>query len=126
MLWPQLRRPLVDLSVRLAPLASRSFASQKHKKLIKMAKGYRGRGKNVYSVALQRVQKALQYAYRDRRVKKREVRKTWIERLNAATRQHGLPCVTPCRPTCYCPSPHAPCLPGTRISYLGSRGRAST
>ena len=53
---------------------ARGFASRKHKKLIKMAKGYRGRANSVYSVALQRVTKALQYAYRDRKVKKREFR----------------------------------------------------
>ena len=68
----------------------RGLATRKHKKLIKMAKGYRNRAKNVYSVALQRVHKALQYAYRDRKVKKREFRKTWIERINAAGRQHGI------------------------------------
>lgn len=69
---------------------ARTFASVKHKKLLKMAKGYRGRANSCYTVALQRVQKALQYAYRDRKVKKREFRTVWITRLNAASRQHGL------------------------------------
>ena len=68
----------------------RTFATRKHKKLIKMAKGYRGRANSCYTVALQRVNKALTYAYRDRKVKKRDFRKTWIERLNAASRQHGM------------------------------------
>jgi large subunit ribosomal protein L20 len=71
--------------------AVRGMASKKHKNLLKMAKGYRGRAKNCYSVAVQRVQKALQYAYRDRKQRKRDFRKLWITRLNAAGRQHGVP-----------------------------------
>ncbi|MBL6664776.1 MAG: 50S ribosomal protein L20 [Rickettsiales bacterium] len=62
----------------------------RHKKIIKMAKGYRGRAKNCFRVAIQRVEKALQYAYRDRRTKKRDLRALWIQRINAATRQHNL------------------------------------
>jgi len=62
----------------------------RHKKVIKLAKGYRGRSKNCYRIALQRVEKALQYAYRDRRAKKREFRALWIQRINAATREHGI------------------------------------
>lgn len=62
----------------------------RHKKIIKMAKGYRGRAKNCYRIALQRVEKALQYAYRDRRNKKRDFRGLWIQRINAAVREHGL------------------------------------
>ena len=69
---------------------ARGFASQKHKKMLKLSKGYRGRANSAYSVALQRVQKAMQYAYRDRRTRKREYRKEWIIRINAATRQHGM------------------------------------
>lgn len=65
-------------------------AHNRHKKIIAMAKGYRGRSKNCYTVALRRVEKALQYAYRDRRVKKRNFRALWIQRINAATRIHGL------------------------------------
>ena len=61
-----------------------------HKKVIKQAKGYRGRGKNVYRVAVQRVEKALQYAYRDRRNRKRDFRALWIQRINAAARAEGL------------------------------------
>jgi large subunit ribosomal protein L20 len=62
----------------------------RHKKIIKMAKGYQGRAKNCYRIALQRVEKALQYAYRDRRTKKRDFRGLWIQRINAAVRNHGL------------------------------------
>jgi large subunit ribosomal protein L20 len=62
----------------------------RHKKIIKLAKGYRGRSKNCFRIALQRVEKALQYAYRDRRTRKRDFRSLWIQRINAAARQHGL------------------------------------
>jgi large subunit ribosomal protein L20 len=62
----------------------------RHKKIIKMAKGYRGRAGNCFRVAVERVEKALQYAYRDRRNKKRDIRALWIQRINAAVREHGL------------------------------------
>ena len=62
----------------------------RHKKIIKMAKGYRGRSKNCFRIALQRVEKALQYAYRDRRNKKRDFRGLWIQRINAGARELGL------------------------------------
>jgi large subunit ribosomal protein L20 len=62
----------------------------RHKKIIKQAKGYQGRGRNVYRVAIERVEKALQYAYRDRRVRKRTFRALWIQRINAGAREHGL------------------------------------
>ncbi|MDX1423568.1 MAG: 50S ribosomal protein L20 [Kiloniellales bacterium] len=62
----------------------------RHKKVIKQAKGYQGRGRNAYRVAIERVEKALQYAYRDRRVKKRNFRALWIQRINAGAREHGL------------------------------------
>ena len=55
-----------------------------------MAKGYRGRNKNVFRVAVEKVEKALQYAYRDRRTKKRNFRALWIQRINAATRLHDM------------------------------------
>ena len=55
-----------------------------------MAKGFRGRNKNVFRVAVEKVEKALQYAYRDRRAKKRNFRALWIQRINAATRLHDL------------------------------------
>jgi large subunit ribosomal protein L20 len=65
-------------------------AHARHKKIIKMAKGYRGRSKNCFRIAVQKVEKALQYAYRDRRNKKRDVRALWIQRINAAVRELGM------------------------------------
>ena len=65
-------------------------ARARHKKVVELAKGYRGRGKNVYRVAVERVEKGLQYAYRDRRAKKRNFRSLWIQRINAGARLHGL------------------------------------
>ncbi len=65
-------------------------AHARHKKVIKAAKGYRGRRKNCFRVATQAVDKARQYAYRDRRVRKREFRRLWIARINAAARMNGL------------------------------------
>jgi large subunit ribosomal protein L20 len=65
-------------------------AHARHKSVISQAKGYRGRRKNVYRVATQAVTKAGQYAYRDRRQKKRQFRALWIARINAAARVHGL------------------------------------
>ena len=62
----------------------------KHKKIIKQAKGYFGTRKSNYRTAKDAVQKGLQYAYRDRRQKKRVFRKLWIARINAATRLNGL------------------------------------
>ena len=65
-------------------------AHARHKKVIKQAKGYRGRRKNVYRVAKQAVMRAGQYAYRDRRQRKRQFRALWIVRINAAARECGL------------------------------------
>lgn len=62
----------------------------KHNKVLKQAKGFRGRRKNTIRVAKQAVDKSLQYAYRDRRAKKRNFRSLWIQRINAAAREHGL------------------------------------
>jgi len=62
----------------------------RHSKVIKAAKGYYGRRKNTIRVAKQAVDKARQYAYRDRRVRKREFRALWIQRINAAARLHGM------------------------------------
>ena len=62
----------------------------RHRKILKMAKGYRGRASTCYRVAIERVEHGLQYAYRDRRNKKREFRGLWIQRINAAAREHGL------------------------------------
>ncbi len=66
------------------------IASARHKKILDMAKGYRGRNKNVFRVAVEKVEKGLQYAYRDRRAKKRSFRALWIQRINAATRLHDM------------------------------------
>ena len=65
-------------------------ARARHKKVLALAKGYRGRRGNVYRIAKQAVMRAGQYAYRDRRTKKRVFRALWITRINAATREHGL------------------------------------
>lgn len=62
----------------------------RHKKIIKMASGYFGRRKNCYRTAIQAVEKGLQYAYRDRRTRKRNFRALWIQRINAAARELGL------------------------------------
>ena len=62
----------------------------RHKKVVALAKGYRGRSKNCFRLAINRVEKGLQYAYRDRRVKKRNFRSLWIQRINAAAREQGL------------------------------------
>lgn len=62
----------------------------RHKKILKMAKGYRGRSSTCFRVAVQKVEKALQYAYRDRRNKKRDFRGLWIQRINAAVRDLGM------------------------------------
>jgi large subunit ribosomal protein L20 len=65
-------------------------ASARHKKIMKLAKGYRGRRGNVYRIAVQAVARAGQYAYRDRRNKKRVFRALWITRINAAVRSLGM------------------------------------
>ena len=65
-------------------------AHRRHKKILKKAKGYYGARSRVFRVAKQAVTKAGQYAYRDRRVRKRNFRSLWIQRINAAARQHGL------------------------------------
>ena len=62
----------------------------RHRKILKMAKGYRGRASTCYRVAIERVEHGLQYAYRDRKVNKRNFRALWIQRINAAVREFGL------------------------------------
>ncbi|OUJ74615.1 MULTISPECIES: 50S ribosomal protein L20 [Hymenobacter] len=62
----------------------------RRKKVMKLAKGYFGRRKNVWTVAKNAVEKGLLYAYRDRKTKKREFRALWIQRINAGAREHGL------------------------------------
>ena len=63
---------------------------KRHKKILKLAKGYRGSKSKLFKVANQQVMKSLMYAYRDRRVKKRDFRKLWITRINAAARNNGI------------------------------------
>ena len=73
------------------PRSVNSVASRaRRKKVLKLAKGYFGRRKNVWTVAKNAVEKGLGYSYRDRKVKKREFRKLWIMRINAAARLHGM------------------------------------
>ncbi len=62
----------------------------RHKKVLKQSKGFVGRSSTNYRIALERLEKSLQYAYRDRRVKKREFRALWITRINAAVREQGI------------------------------------
>ena len=72
------------------PRSTNNVASRRRRrKILKQAKGYWGRRKNVYTVAKNAVEKAMQYQYRDRKVRKREFRKLWITRINAAARQNG-------------------------------------
>jgi large subunit ribosomal protein L20 len=62
----------------------------RHKKVLKLAKGYRGRSSTNYRIALEKVEKGLRYAYRDRRAKKRNFRALWIQRINAGARELGM------------------------------------
>ena len=62
----------------------------RHKKVLDRARGYQGRNKSSFRVAIERVEKGLQYAYRDRRNRKRSFRALWIQRINAGAREHGL------------------------------------
>ena len=62
----------------------------RHKKVLKASKGFYGRTSTTYRAALERLEKSLQYAYRDRRTKKRDFRGLWIQRINAAVREHGM------------------------------------
>jgi len=65
-------------------------AHARHKKVLKLAKGYRGRAKDAFRIGIEKVEKGLQYAYRDRRAKKRNFRALWIQRINAGVREGGL------------------------------------
>ena len=65
-------------------------AHARHKKVLKLAKGYRGRAKDTFRIGIEKVEKGLQYAYRDRRAKKRNFRALWIQRINAGVREGGL------------------------------------
>ncbi len=73
------------------PRSVNTVASKaRRKKILKLAKGYFGRRKNVWTVAKNAVEKGLVYAYRDRKAKKRDFRSLWIQRINAAAREHGM------------------------------------
>ncbi|HOV80352.1 MAG TPA: 50S ribosomal protein L20 [Bacillota bacterium] len=73
------------------PRATNSVVTRKrHKKILKLAKGYRGAKSKLYRIANQQVMKSLVYAYRDRKVRKRDFRKLWITRINAAARMNGI------------------------------------
>lgn len=65
-------------------------AHARHKKVLGLARGYRGRNSTNYRIALEKVEKGLQYAYRDRRNRKRQFRRLWIQRINAGARESGL------------------------------------
>lgn len=65
-------------------------AHKRHKKYLSLAKGYYGARKNTYRIARETVERAMVYAYRDRKALKREMRKLWIQRINAGAREHGL------------------------------------
>src|SRR6202789_146037 len=62
----------------------------RHKEVVKLAKGYRGRSSTNFRIAIEKVEKALRYAYRDRKARKSEFRALWIQRINAGAREHGL------------------------------------
>jgi large subunit ribosomal protein L20 len=74
----------------MSRVKSGKVSKNRHKKILKLAKGYRGRSNNCFRVAIEKVEKALQYAYRDRRNRKRDFRGLWIQRINAAVRIHDL------------------------------------
>lgn len=74
----------------MSRVTSGPATAKRHKKVIKAAKGYYGRRKNTFRAAVQAVEKAGQYAYRDRRAKKRNFRALWIQRINAGARQHDM------------------------------------
>ncbi|MBC8267182.1 MAG: 50S ribosomal protein L20 [Rhodospirillaceae bacterium] len=74
----------------MARVKGGTTAHARHKKILDMASGYRDRGSSNFRVAIERVEKGLQYAYRDRRTKKRQFRRLWIQRINAGARQYGM------------------------------------
>lgn len=74
----------------MALASSGKVSRNRHKKILKMAKGYRSRAKSCFRIAVERVEKGLQYAYKHRRVKKRDFRSLWIQRINAAARENGM------------------------------------
>ncbi len=91
-MWPKsVEIPPISKKQIIMPRSVNSVASRaRRKKIIKQAKGYFGRRKNVWTVAKNAVEKAMLYAYRDRRTKKRNFRSLWIARINAGAREHGM------------------------------------
>jgi len=84
------KAPRIKKSKKMPRSVNAVASRARRKKVLKATKGYFGRGKNVWTVAKNKYEKGLQYAYRDRKVKKREFRKLWIQRINAGARQHGI------------------------------------
>ncbi len=84
------KAPRIEKSKKMPRSVNAVASRARRKKVLKATKGYFGRGKNVWTVAKNKYEKGLQYAYRDRKVKKREFRKLWIQRINAGARQHGI------------------------------------
>jgi large subunit ribosomal protein L20 len=74
----------------MALASSGKVTRNRHKKVLRLAKGYRSRAKSCFRIAVERVEKGLQYAYKHRRVKKRDFRSLWIQRINAAARENGM------------------------------------
>jgi large subunit ribosomal protein L20 len=74
----------------MALASSGKVSRNRHKKVLRLAKGYRSRAKSCFRIAVERVEKGLQYAYKHRRVKKRDFRSLWIQRINAAARENGM------------------------------------
>ncbi len=74
----------------MARVKAGTTTRKRHKKILKLAKGFRGRAKNCFRVAVQKVEKALQYAYRDRKARKRNFRALWVQRINAAVRMNNM------------------------------------
>ena len=87
-LAPQLRR--LNQQFSLFTLQQCNFASKKHKKVIKLSKGFRGRANRCYRTAIQRLEKSWQHAYRNRKIKRRNMRRLWIQRINAGSRMYGI------------------------------------
>lgn len=85
-----LKNPKIEELSRICSEKQRRRYKMNKKEVFKLAKGFRGRAKNCIRIARERVEKALQYSYRDRRNKKRDMRSLWIQRINAGTRQHGV------------------------------------
>lgn len=85
-----MRTPLTKNNNTMPRSVNAVASRRRRKKILKLAKGYWGSRSKVYTIAKNTVEKGLQYAYRDRKTKKREFRALWIQRINAGARQHGI------------------------------------